>query len=318
MAHDCAARAAALALCTDGLVSRATLSAAGLDPRLMDRECAAGRWKRVLPGVAHVGSGPLRPQQRYRAALLWAGETALLTGQVGCDLWGLSDPLTASTVDVLLPMPTRRQPPPWVRVRRTGRLEQAWERGGLPVAGLERCVVDASRRAGGLRDVRALVLASLLDGRCSVTGLEVVLAETGSGGSAWCRRALADARRGAWSAPEAEMADVLDGEPALPPYLLNPELRLDGRLLGRPDGWFPGRGIGWEVDSRRHHGGVDDVDATLLRHRRFADAGLELIHLTPSRIRLYPDQVLDDVCRRVLRPRPPEPPGLVVVPFLRP
>ncbi len=33
------------------------------------------------------------------------------------------------------------------------------------------------------------------------------------------------------------------------------------------------------------HGSTNDLDATLLRHERFADAGLALRHITPTRFR---------------------------------
>ncbi len=100
------------------------------------------------------------------------------------------------------------------------------------------------------------------------------------------RRAAAGGPSRAFSAPEAEAADALLARGRdTPPFLLNPELRLDGVLIGIPDGWIPSAGIGWEMDSVEQHGSTNDLDATLLRHERFADAGLALRHITPTRFR---------------------------------
>lgn len=70
--------------------------------------------------------------------------------------------------------------------------------------------------------------------------------------------------------------------------MLNRAVWLDGTLLGLPDGWFPGLGLGWEVDSVRHHGGSGAPQATLDRHAGFAAHGLELVHVTPVRLRADP------------------------------
>jgi hypothetical protein len=134
-----------------------------------------------------------------------------------------------------------------------------------------------------------------------------------------CRRAVAAAAAGCRSAPEAEVAEAVAEavrRGRLPPYDLNPELVLDGVSVGFPDGWLSGLGLGWEVDSYRHHGSVDDLDATLLRHEQFEQAGLQLLHITPARFRKDPAAFVEKLCaeaeeRRALAQ--PQPAGLVVV-----
>ena len=121
-----------------------------------------------------------------------------------------------------------------------------------------------------------------------------LLAEADAGqahGRALLRRALDDWHRGARSAPEAEAADALRGLPrsaGVPPFVLNPWLLVGGRLLGRPDGYVPGLGLGWEVDSLRHHGSSQNLADTLGRHDDFAGAGIELVHVVPAVLRRDP------------------------------
>ncbi|CAN5303396.1 hypothetical protein BH24ACT10_BH24ACT10_02280 [soil metagenome] len=137
-------------------------------------------------------------------------------------------------------------------------------------------------------------------------------------GTALCRRALRDWEAGAWSAPEAEVADHAVADPRLPTLLLNPTLLIRGSVLGQPDGWFVGLGMGWEVDSRRFHADDDRFDATLARHDRFGRHGLQLLHVTPRRARRlgasYADVLAAAVAARRLAAQP-EPAGLLVRPF---
>ena len=94
-------------------------------------------------------------------------------------------------------------------------------------------------------------------------------------------------------------------------FVANPELWVDGRLVGRPDVYLLGTGVGGELDSKERHGGAALLDATLQRHGRFADAGLWLEHVTPARFRRDPDAYVDLLLARAAAHR--EPAGLRVV-----
>jgi hypothetical protein len=179
-------------------------------------------------------------------------------------------------------------------------------------------VADAARWTTSLQEARAVVLAALQRRRTTVGALEAEQRAGGLRDVARLDRALVDWQRGARSAPEAEAADaVLALGEGAPPFLLNPELRLDGVLLGTPDGWIPSAGIGWEMDSVEHHGSPDDLDATLLAHELFSEAGLRLRHVTPWRFRRDSRAWASDLADRA-RARGRQgwrsPDGLVVVP----
>ncbi len=311
-----AAKVEALARPQAGLVTRAQLLAAGLDRGLPAREQAAGRWQRLGSGLYLTAAGPPAPAQRLRAGLLLAGPGAQLCGPTAARLWGLRDAPVAEEVHVLLPESRRRVEAPGVVVHRSRDVPPPWTVGGLPVVALARAAVEAARWAGGLRAARAVLAAAVADGRCAPDELEDWLARGGQQGSRDARRALADARAGAASAPEAEVADLLAPLAArgrLPRFLLNPDLHVEGVRLGRPDLWLPGTGVGHETDSVRHHGDADALDATLDRHARFAAAGVALLHTSPRRARSEPAALVRRVLDAVERATG-DPPGLTVTP----
>jgi hypothetical protein len=99
------------------------------------------------------------------------------------------------------------------------------------------------------------------------------------------------------------------------PFLLNPEIWLDGVLVGVPDGYVPSLGFGWELDSLRHHGSSDDLAHTFDRHQDFGDIHVELLHVVPARMRREPAAWAVSVRERARGRAGWSPPaGLVVVP----
>lgn len=311
-------RVHALGARTGGVVSTSVLVAAGLDPELPAREVAAGRWCCLVHGIYLTAPGPPDLAQRCHAAVLHGGRTALLTGLAGCRLRrtpGLPPELPFEPVHVRTAHEVRRVSTELVVVRRTRGPRTGHLIAGFAVAPVAACLVDAVRQVGALRPARSLVLRSVGAGRITVP--ELVGACAGEVRPPVLDRVLRDAADGARSAPEAELADVLHEAAVaglLPSYLLNPELRLDGVLLGSPDAWLPGLGLGAEMDSREFHGDVDDLDATLGRHDRFDRAGLKLLHTTPRRSRADPQDMVRRLVAEVAVRRQlaaPEPEGLV-------
>lgn len=309
---------AAQQLAGDGLLTRRALLDAGLNPHLGSRVAREGGGLRLAPATYLLGTAPTG-EQLMAAAQEHAGEDLIVTGLMACRLLGVVDVPADEAVDVLVPAGRRRVSSSYVRVHPTVRPPRFWTSAtGVRVADPHRAVVDAARRLGSLQDVRALVLSALQLRWCGLDELRAELEAGPRNGTAHCRRALRDGERGAWSAPEAEVADVAAADGRLPRFLLNPTLLVQGVTVGVADGWFVGLGLGWEVDSRRHHAQSDDFDATLARHDTFGAHGLQLLHVTPRRARLlgaaYADVLASAVAAR-RQAAQPEPRGLVVRPF---
>lgn len=312
---------AALQLTSDRLLTRAALHDAALNPDLGDRLVREGRALRLAPSTYVVGTASPSDLELVASARAHAGDDLVVTGLLACRLLGLVDVPDDGAIDVLVPAGRRRTSSDRVRVHPTRRPTAVWEHVGVRLAEPHRAVIDAARRLTRLQDVRALVLAAVCQRWCSVDRLRAELDAGPRNGTALCRRAIRDAEAGAWSAPEAEVGDVAAAAVRagrLPAFLLNPTLLLGGVVIGQPDGWLLGLGLGWEVDSRRHHGDDADFDATLARHDGFARHGLQLLHVTPRRARLLGPayaQVLVDAVTARRRAAVPEPPGLVVRPY---
>lgn len=306
-----------------GVVLAKDVVAAGFDADLPFREVKAGRWQRLLPGIYFTSASPPDLRARCHASLLHAGAEGVITGTAGCALRGLADPPDAEgEITVLLPHKVRVIHSEFCHVLRTRSLTgsqvlRAEGRADLAVAHLDRCLVDGIRREADLSAARALAARVVRDKRLHWE--KVVEAAGRPGGSAMLRRVVRDFEDGIRSSAEGSLHDHLlpaARSGVLPPYLLNPSLFIDGELVGSPDAYFPGLGLGDEMDSRKHHGSEEDLDATLLRHERISRHGLYLNHTTPRRFEADPAAHVAKLASLVEERRAlpdPEPPGLIVL-----
>ena len=308
---------AALGRTSGGLVTAQELLAAGLDPRVAERQVRHGCWQRPARGVYVPHLRELSGLELGRVAHRVAGQRVVVSGLVALRELELRWLPASDRVLALVAPDLRRRGNGRVLLRRTKELAslQTWHRSGVELAPVQRAVVDAAWEVGTLRDVRGIVLGAVADGWVGADDLEHVLATTQRNGSALTRRAIDDARRGAASPPEAELVDELVGYGV--PFYVNPELLLNGRFVGSPDVYLPGVGLGAEVESQERHGSVDGVENTYDRHERLTAAGIELLHLSVRRIRVSAAEaaahVLDRARMRSLL-RAAQPAGLRVVP----
>ncbi|MBW3640698.1 MAG: hypothetical protein KY451_12750 [Actinobacteria bacterium] len=274
----------ALPLVRIGIVDRATLVAGCVDGDLGDRLARTGQWLRLAPSVYLAGPGP---------------------------------PTDGQLVEVLIGPGTRSVSSPYVVVHQSKRAASTWTSGGVRYVMPERAVIDGARRLTDLSAVRALVLGAVCRRFCLADDLRLEVESGWRRGSGLVRRAVDDAIAGAWSAPEAEAADLVSAAVRarrLPGFLLNPTLLLGDRRIGAPDGYVPGTGVGWQVDSRRHHSGDDDFDATLAAHDGYAAYGMTMLHVTPRRLRMLGPAWVDLLVAAVHANGAGEPAGLVVEP----
>jgi hypothetical protein len=140
-------RLAALLHSQVGVVSRAQALAAGYGPHEVDRWLARRRLIPVQPRVYLAAGHPLTDEARVRAAVLWAGDGAVLAGLAAAWWHGLL-PRAPATVGITVPRrcPTPR---PGVRTRRLTRsTAEVVILGGVAVPVRPLAVLEAAVDAG--------------------------------------------------------------------------------------------------------------------------------------------------------------------------
>ncbi len=307
-----------VAAAQDGLITRRQALACGLsDQALAGRVRGEAGWQVVLPAVYATFGGALTSRQRVRAALLAAGDDAVLGGATACSIHGLRyvpiAPIVLLVPDHRRPLRDRRatrrrlvMAPDEVRVQRTTRAPRSLIRNGLPVVTLDRAVVDAGRASRSLRDVRALICEAVQRRLATAAALEIELAAGPSAGGRLVRRVLAEVAAGIRSAPEGELRDLMESSAVLPPAQYNgPPITVRTRE-GRsrryvPDATLEAALLLVECDSVEHHASATELGATLKRHSELESLGYCVLHVTPAQLRGDPAGTLALIEQTYLR-----------------
>lgn len=267
-----------------------------------------GPWQRVVRGVYATFSGPLNELHRMRAAVLYGGPGAMITGAVACRARGLRyGPADDGFVDVPVDEGRYVRDAAFIRIHRTNRLpDPTWWRaavptparlraapagpteplppdiearpGLIPLVPAARTALDTvramrstSQPAHQLQDTRALLSEFVQRRRCSVDALAVELARAPRRGSGIARRVLDDLVAGCRSAPECELRDLVRSSPILPEPRWN--LPLPGYPSTIPDACWPEARLAVEVDSREWHAYDNAPARTEERHALYARLG---------------------------------------------
>jgi hypothetical protein len=291
----------------------ADLVAIGMRPETIAARVRSGQWQRPFHGVIVMQSGPPTREQLIRAAALYCGDDAVLTGKEAVVRHGLHHVPQGDELHFLVPKDRRRHCLAGLVVERTKNRPPTVERDGVRVAALDRAVLDLARRVPGRDEVLAILAEAVQRRRTTVDRLLVELDAGNQRGSALAREVLSEVKDGIRSVAEGWGRD-LHGKSTLPPMLWNPRLlRPDRSFLACPDGYLPCVGMAWEHHSVLFHPPErEDDDA-----RRIADmvgAGVVVVAHRPRRLLTEPDRVLEELYGyyRLAASRPC--PDLIVVP----
>jgi hypothetical protein len=299
-----------------GLITRPQALALNMTGHaLRHRLRLGGPWQSVLPGVYVAATGRPTTLQLQMAALLYAGDGSLLTGQAALLHHHIRRPVAgtvdggppAEFIDVLVPAARQRRDAPFVRIHRTIRMpERSWQAGPLRIAPPARAVADTVRGLASLREVRAVVADAVQQGRCEIRQLHAELVAGPNLGSARFREALSDVADGIRSTAEADLKDLL-AKSKLPMPLFNPSLYDGDTFIAKPDAWWPEFGVAVEVDSKQWHLSPEDHESTLTRGRRMGVHQIVVLRFTPKQLRTHPAEVIKDIRAALTsaRGRPP-------------
>jgi Transcriptional regulator, AbiEi antitoxin len=244
---------AALAARQHGVVSRRQLSGLGIGRGAIDHRLAAGRLHALHRGVFAVGHTALAREARWMAAVLAAGDGAMLSHRAAGALWGVRG-TAAARVDVTVPR--RRRTRAGLRVHETAlQPDEVTIHRGIPVTDPARTLLDlaAVLRPHQLESAVNEAEHRRLAGRLS---LEALLARyPGRKGTA-ALRAIVEARAIGRTRPrsdlEAAFLAVVDGHGLLRPAT--------NRMIELPTGWVEADAV-WsaqrlvvELDGYATHG----------------------------------------------------------------
>ena len=132
-----------------GVISRGQALDAGLTPAAVDDRLRLRRWRPVHPGVYLAGGHPCDDEARVRAAVLWAGPGAVLSGLAAAWWHGMVEEAPLR-VTVIVPEPRRRRSggdPVMTRHHRIA-ADDLEERRGLPVTAPALAALEAAVEAG--------------------------------------------------------------------------------------------------------------------------------------------------------------------------
>ena len=144
-----------------GVVSRHQALSCGMTRDAVRWAVRKGHWQQVCPGVYATFTGQIgRPAKRW-AALLHAGEGAILSYETAAELLGLTDQ-TAARIHVTVPDARRVVAPPGVVIHVSRRAIPRWNfpRGIPPHTMTEDTVIDLVNVAGTLDEAAAWVTAA--------------------------------------------------------------------------------------------------------------------------------------------------------------
>jgi hypothetical protein len=134
-----------------GVISRGQALEAGLTPAAVDDRLRLRRWRPVHPGVYLAGGHPYDDEARARAAGLWAGPGAVLSGLAAAWWHGMVEEAPVR-VTVTVPEPRRHRSGVVARHHRIA-AEDIVERRGLPVTAPALAALEAAVELGAAGEV---------------------------------------------------------------------------------------------------------------------------------------------------------------------
>lgn len=287
----------------DGVIRRRDLLTAGVSQHMVAIRCRpGGPWQLLLPGVLLLANSPPTRRQRLRAALLYAGQDAVISGVEALHEHGLA--VSANDeVHVLVPIRRRVSTRDFVRIERTNRLPRPVLFDGLPFAPSGRAAVDAARTTDDDRKRRAFLLAPIEAGLRTVDQILTELNAGSQRGTAALRPLLTEPITPPLTSTVHEgWARRITKHTPIPPPDWNVRVYdKANQLLGTADAWWDDVGLAWDFGHQRD-------TMTTIRQSTFAQEGIITLRTPLPRLRSNPMEVSEDLAaaflRATQRPRP--------------
>lgn len=281
-----------LAAAQDGIITRRQALDLGMSRSAIRHALGHGqRWQRIVRGVYATFSGPLQERHVIRAALLYAGPTAVVSGSAACRAYGMRYSESGLPL-ILIDEANSRAPIPIAELRRTRVPPAAVDVRSFPCASPARAAIDACHEVTDLRAARATLCEVVQRGLATPDELTAIATQLHRY-MTFVRQALTDVSAGCRSAPECELRDLIATSDILPDPAWNQPLPDDRSL--HPDGCWSEARLVIEVDSVEWHRFGDRPEQTERRRARYAALGYRVIPISPRRLREDPRSVLAEI-----------------------
>ena len=264
------------------------LRATGIPGSTIDHRCrSGGPWQRLLPGVVLLDAGEPNRRQRIRAAALYGGDDAVVTGVDALAAHGV---VLAETreVHLLLPHGKRRRCRDFVLTERTTRLPLTTCLTGIRFAAPARAALDAARRQADPGRIAELLGAPVRQGVCTVPELRHELEAGGQRGSAAPRAMLKQLATGVRSITEQQAHRVVAGCPVPTPQWNVPLINSSGALLGVVDAWWPDVGLVWDFGAQEFRIPADATPVHRNWHSTLLAHQVTILRTPPQRLHQDP------------------------------
>jgi very-short-patch-repair endonuclease len=270
-----------------GVITSVQLLAAGLTPRMIERRVEKGTLHRVHRGVYRVGHVAPSTEARYLAAVLAAGDGALLAGKAAAHLMRLlNGPAPAPEV-----VAQNQRRIKGVRTKRMQTLDgrDGWIHEGIPCTTIARTLVSLAGSLHGEDLARACHQASVLY-RTQPEDVEAVLARhPNAPGAATLRSILRGDIKTTLSKLERVFLHLL-GKNNL--ELPETNKRHNGRYV---DCRWPARHLTVELDGYRYHSTRHAWEQDRQREREARRRGDDFRRFTSGDVFDHPNQMLDEL-----------------------
>jgi very-short-patch-repair endonuclease len=293
------AEIARLAASQQGVFTREQARNAGFSKTSINWRLGSGLWERVYAGVYRLPSAPPSWHSALMAALLWAGEEAVLSHRAAAALWELSG-IKPGLIELTLTRP-RRPPAMDVVLHRSDRLPASDKArlAAFRITSVSRTLIDLGSVVAEEVVEQALDDA-LTRGLTSIPRLRWRLQELGRSGrrGAGVLRKLLNSRapgsRPSESTLETRVMALLRSS-RLPTPIRQYEIREKGRVLARIDLAYPEQHLAIECDGYRYHSGRKAWQEDLKRRNLLARKGWRVLHVTWEDLKLRPNEIVREV-----------------------
>jgi hypothetical protein len=252
MNYDVPGYVAELAHWQAGAVSRRQLLDAGLNTKLIAHRLKRGRWQTLHRGVYAVFSGPPSRDTLLWAAVLRAGDGAVLSHQTAAELHELIDS-PSEAIYVTVPA-TRRVTTPGIVVRTSSRIDEATHPSRQPPrTTVEETVLDLAELARTFDDACGWITRAC--SRRLTTEKRLHAAMTGRKKMRWRTKlndVLTAAGEGIHSVLEYRYLRDVERAHGLPRSLHQVQVVIDGKAIYR-DAYYEKYQVAVELDGRLAH-----------------------------------------------------------------